>query len=101
MGLACFNVNTDKGFFNQKNKVIFDLIHDSIDSSISDYDSKEVVDDEDFYMSVTVFDFLCLSSEYVIEAKSMKFLVQQGFDFNELAKNGISFNSGNDMVGIF
>jgi len=105
MGLACFKINSNKGIFDRKKsknnleKAAFDQIHDCIDQSLDSGISTDD-EDEDFHITVTVFDFLCLCNEYVIESKSMKFLVQQGFDFNEHASNGIPFVRGNDMVGV-
>lgn len=82
-------------------KAAFDQIRDCIDPALdtgNESEGESPSEDEDFHVTVTVFDFLCLCNEYVIETKSMKFLVQQGFDFNEHAKNGISFWRGNDTV---
>lgn len=107
MGLACFKINSEIGFFKRKkfntnlDKAAYDQICDCIDSDLgSEDDEKESDENDDFHVTVTIFDFLCLSDKFVIETKSMKFLVQQGFDFNELARNGIPYCSGNDMVCI-
>ena len=110
MGLACFKIDSKKGFFQRKKlrtkleKATFDQIHDCLEISSSDEDLQgdgdncDEEDDEDFHITVTVFDFLCLCNEYIIETRSMQFLVQQGFDFNQLARSGIPFVRGNDMV---
>lgn len=130
MGLACFKINPQKGYFKRKpyknhfEQASYDQIHDCLDKSLeeSDEDSDEKqdilkntefeldeedeevvedivedIEDEDFHVEVHVYDFICLCNEYILESKSMKFLVQQGFDFNELARNGIFFSRGNDM----
>ena len=108
MGLACFKINSNKGFFKRKKfknnlqKAAFDQIHDCVDLSSDETDDQGdhlSEDDEDFHITATVFDFLCMCNEFVIESKSMKFLVQQGFDFNKVASCGIPFIRGTDMVG--
>lgn len=108
MGLACFKVSSDEGFFKKKTfkssqqKAAYEQIRDCIDTSVDEIEEQgdQPADDENFHITATVFDFLCLCNEYIIETKSMTFLVQQGFDFNELAKKGIPFISGNDSVSI-
>lgn len=108
MGLTCYKIHSDKGFFkpkvfnNKMQKAAYDQIQDCLETTEAteekvDQDVEEE-DDDDFHVTATVFDFMCLCSEYMIESKSMKFLVQQGFDFNELATNGIPYVPGNDMV---
>lgn len=120
MGLSCYKIHPEKGFFKQKQfssksqKAAFEQIHDCLETETGEpaapvekekeegeldeeEDEEEEKDDDDFHVTATVFDFMCLCSEYITEARSMKFLVQQGFDFNELATNGIPYVRGNDM----
>ncbi len=124
MGLSCYKIHPEKGFFKQKQfssksqKVAFEQIHDCLETETGEpaapvekekeegeldeeeEKEEEEEDDDDFHVTATVFDFMCLCSEYITEARSMKFLVQQGFDFNELATNGIPYVRGNDMVRV-
>ncbi|XP_075590080.1 target of EGR1 protein 1 [Dermatophagoides farinae] len=118
MGIACYKIDATKGFFKQQHqsnnehqlimKQISDcleaddeLSNDSILNTDDNDKDNENNDDKKFHITVNVFHFLTLNNtEFVMETRSMKFLVKQGFDFNELSTNGIAFYPGNDNPSI-
>ncbi|XP_027201982.2 target of EGR1 protein 1-like [Dermatophagoides pteronyssinus] len=110
MGIACYKIDSNNGYFKQRksnddeHKLIMEQIADCLeaDDELSNDSFNKKIDEEtndkiQFHTNVNVFHFLTLNhSEFVMETRSMKFLVQQGFDFNELSIKGIPFYPGND-----
>ena len=110
MGIACYKIDSNNGYFKQRksnddeHKLIMEQIADCLeaDDELSNDSFNKKTDEEtndkiQFHTNVNVFHFLTLNhTEFVMETRSMKFLVQQGFDFNELSIKGIPFYPGND-----
>lgn len=96
MGLACYKVHGDKGHFANSSKSVYEQIRDCLQQDDDHTQDEEKV----IHVTVDVFNFLCMcQNDFIIEPKSMEFLVAQGFDFNELFKSGIPYFRGNDVSG--
>lgn len=112
MGIACFKLNTNKGFLNnhslenvfpksKEKKYIMEQIGDCLetdDKLSQDHTKIDIPEDQNLYTSVSVFNFITLNTDqFVIESRSMKFLVEQGFDFNELSLKGIPLGNSHNV----
>lgn len=103
MGIACFRIDSNRGHFrnamSQIDRHVQDLISDCLDEeSGGQCETNPDDDDDDYHVCVNVFNFLTLcNDEFTIDTRSMKFLVQQGFDFNELSLKGIPYYRGNNV----
>ena len=79
--------------------VAFGLTIFEVQPSSSSRDADEPAALEVRY-AVHNFNFLMLSqNEYAVNADSMQFLVDNGFDFNEQFRSGIPYTPGDDVVG--
>lgn len=104
MGIACYKINSSKGYFQEKKaitnheKFAYEQIFDCLDKDCGDFNADYEADNEDYHFTANVFNFLTLChDEFTIDTRSMKFLVQQGFDLNELSLKGIPYYRGNDV----
>lgn len=113
LGIACFKLNTSKGFLNnhsiqnvlsKENNYIVEQIGDCLETTddklFQNYtnNDNDISNDQNLYSSVSVFNFITLNTDkFVIESRAMKFLVEQGFDFNELSLKGIPFCNSNNV----